>query len=265
MVFRDPVQIILQGSKDYNSETGEGSWIKLYDSGKDASLTFAGRSEENNFIFSNDQAYKHYAIVFEKNASTNKIHIGHYGLVQSYTHEVIAEMHQSLTGTNASRQMIPPADGTTKLHTNKPTPFPTHQPTESPTEAGLNILDGSPFRVKILSNNMCIGPDNTSDQNYFGDKDCSTSGATFIYDSKKQQLKQQGPGYYCLTAIMWYYPRNRRCDSVVKELQQFQFDGERIKIATKNKCLDWDPNKPNRLVFKDCVAGGNAQLELIAA
>ena len=139
-IFRDPARIILQGSNNYNSETGEGTFIKLYDS--EATLTFSERSEENQFTFNNDEAYKHYAIVFEKNAGANKIHIGHYGLVQSYTNEVVAGFHKALTGTSVSSYVTSP-------------------PTETPTATPSNLPTGTPEGYQIYPGTMTVKHDQT--------------------------------------------------------------------------------------------------------
>ena len=149
-MFRDPVRIILQGSNDYNSETGQGNFIKLYDSGKDSSLTFPARGEENEFTFGNDEAYKHYAIVFEKNTSTNKIHIGHYGLVQSYTNEVVAEFHKRFTGNNVFDYVTPP---------------PTEVPSAAPSGSGYEFVNNANQALKDAVN-MWVSNRSAAEEKY---------------------------------------------------------------------------------------------------
>jgi len=47
---------------------------------------------------SNTDSYNHYALVLEKSETAEKIHIGNFGLVQSYTRQVIANFQEQLAG-----------------------------------------------------------------------------------------------------------------------------------------------------------------------
>lgn len=112
----DPTGIVMEGSN-----THDGGWKVLYDSTMSASgLEFSARKAEELFILDNVNSvneFKYFAITFVRNKDSNKIQIGNYGLIQSYTKECSSNLYEDLTGT-----MVPPY--TTSAPTSAPTKTP---------------------------------------------------------------------------------------------------------------------------------------------
>ena len=100
LLHSDPKRITLEGSNNFNGEAASitNTWITLYDSDERSGLSFSGRSEEETFVFSNDQKFKHYAITFVRKSDAFKLQMGSYKIVQSYVEECSSILLEKLTG-----------------------------------------------------------------------------------------------------------------------------------------------------------------------
>jgi len=96
----DPSRIIVEGSNSYDSTTGQGDWTKIFDSGVNSNALSSDRSAKNDFTVENDDTYRHYSLTIEKNEDSSKIHIGHFGLVQSYLMKYVSDLIEDITGHN---------------------------------------------------------------------------------------------------------------------------------------------------------------------
>lgn len=110
----DPSRIIVEGSNSYDSTTGQGDWTKIFDSGVNSNALSSDRSAKNDFPVENDDTYRHYSLTIEKKEDSSKIHIGHFGLVQSYLMKYVSELIEDITGHNVLEPI-------------------THAPSDSPT------------------------------------------------------------------------------------------------------------------------------------
>ena len=82
----------MQGSNDYNCETGEGSFVNLYNSKE--SLDFFEWNKKYDFAFSNNNSYNHYAVLLEKTETTEKMCIRHFALVQFYARQIVTDFQE---------------------------------------------------------------------------------------------------------------------------------------------------------------------------
>jgi len=87
----DPEKVVLEGSNDLKE------WHELYDS----VLTFDSRNTYQDFVFSaNEVSYKYYSISFERQMESSVMHVGNYGIVNSYTEQCTANMFNDIVGSN---------------------------------------------------------------------------------------------------------------------------------------------------------------------
>jgi len=87
----DPEKIVLEGSNDLKE------WHELYDS----DLTFDSRNAYQDFVFgANEVSYKYYSISFKRQMESSVMHIGNYGIVNSYTEQCAANMFNDIVGSN---------------------------------------------------------------------------------------------------------------------------------------------------------------------
>ena len=98
-------------------------WSKLFYTDEVDDLYFTERNEEKDFVFSNTQKFSSYAITFGIQASSNKLSVENYGLVQSCTSQHTSELMEKLSGIKTlSFNSLAPTGG----------------PTSAPTSAAFN-------------------------------------------------------------------------------------------------------------------------------
>ena len=72
-------------------------WFVLYES----ELTFDSRSESQDFVFTNNIVpYKHYSIKLVRKTASSTMHVGHYGIVESYTKQCASNIFNDITGND---------------------------------------------------------------------------------------------------------------------------------------------------------------------
>jgi len=108
----------VEGSNSYDSTTGQGDWTKIFDSGVNSNALSSDRSAKNEFPVENDDTYRHYSLTIEKKEGSSKIHIGHFGLVQSYLMKYTSELYEDITGHNVLEPIAhAPSDSPTTVVT----------------------------------------------------------------------------------------------------------------------------------------------------
>jgi len=91
-VDSDPEVFVIEASNNLQD------WFTLYSSEE---LTFGNRSESEDFVFSeNAELYKHYATIFVRKTSSSTMHVGHYGIVESYTKQCASNIFNDITGND---------------------------------------------------------------------------------------------------------------------------------------------------------------------
>ena len=82
--------MVLEASNDLQE------WFVLYDS----ELTFDSRSESQDLVFSaNEVSYKHYSIKLERKTKSSTMHVGYYGIVNSYMKQCAANIFNDIVGS----------------------------------------------------------------------------------------------------------------------------------------------------------------------
>jgi len=160
MSYRDPRSIVVEGSTDLSS------WSELYSTTDHEGALFESRNQLKELLFDNNNAsFRHYRINFEMHpGSPQKMQVGHYGIVQSYTKQCVSHLHAALT----NNYILP-------YNTPSPTLAPTFAPTANPTRPPPSCTGSNQKRV----NNKCfIGyPDH---KNWHGAKaHCASQGLQF--------------------------------------------------------------------------------------
>lgn len=151
----DPVKITLEGSNDLNT------WSSLYED----DLTFATRKVAQDFVLSNTNEYLHYSITFERNPASTTMHIGQYGVIESYTKQCASNLYAAITGVNISPyKTSAPTDAPTESPSDSPTNT-TDAPTDSPSDSPTN----NPTVPASARDSFVYGNPNESRKNgYYG-------------------------------------------------------------------------------------------------
>lgn len=90
-VDTDPKKVILEASNDLKE------WYELYNS----DLIFYSRNKSQDFVISaNEVSYKHYAISFERQTASSAMHVGNYGILESYAKQCAANIYNDIVGSN---------------------------------------------------------------------------------------------------------------------------------------------------------------------
>jgi len=136
MSYRDPKSIVVEGSTDLSS------WSELYSTTDHEGALFESRNQLKELLFDNNNvSFKHYRIKFKMQDGTpQKMQVGHYGIVQTYTKQCVSNLHAALT----NNYILP--------HN---TLSPTFAPTANPTPRPPPTCNGS--NEKRVKNKCFIG------------------------------------------------------------------------------------------------------------
>lgn len=232
----DPQRVIVKAISSSDEED------VLYDA---SNFMVDERGSKITSLIANSNAYKRYVISFVRKATSQQMHLGHYGIVQVYTGECGTSVLKEL-----GLKILPSL-------TNAPTNPPTIALSDSPSVLPVTFL------LKALSNNKCMYYDTHGDA-YGGTCD-GRATSLYRYNTKTGYIEVMGGKNdgKCLrlgtSQKAHKVVTNHGCKD--DNAQIFEFIDGKVKNKN-NKCLQYLPNS-SRFQNQACVTGGNELFERI--
>ena len=167
-------------------------------------MSFADRKKEQVLILNNAKSYNKYSVLFERKSTSASLHLGQYGIIETYLKGCTAELHGGITGSDVSL-----------YKTVSPTESPTIKPTSKPTAYGYEFTSPSSLTAAV---NTWKNEKSQAIEKYGQIEDWNTRKMTNMsnlfghYESFNEDISRWDVSNVSKMLYMFYFAESFNCD-----------------------------------------------------